>query len=68
VPRDFQPAFASTLSLGEVLDDILGKLKIPVVTGLTIGHTKDQLTLPVGVMASMDADRGTLSIEEAGVK
>jgi muramoyltetrapeptide carboxypeptidase len=68
VPREFQPSFASTLSLGEVLDDILGKLKIPVFTGLTIGHTKDQLTLPIGVMASMDAEGGTLTIEEAGVK
>lgn len=66
-PRQFQPTFDSTLSLGEVLDDILGKLDIPVLSGLTIGHTGDQLTLPLGVMATLDADKGELMIEEAGV-
>ena len=67
VPRKFQPSFDSTLSLGEVLDDILGGLKIPVLTGLTIGHTSDQLTLPLGVMATLDAARAELTIEEAAV-
>lgn len=66
-PRDFKPGFESTLSLGEVLDEILGKLRIPVLAGLTFGHTDDQLTLPLGAMASLDADKGELNIEEAGV-
>ena len=64
-PREFQPSFESNFSLGEVLDSILGGLKIPVLAGLTIGHTDDQLTLPEGVMASLDADRQKLVIEEA---
>jgi muramoyltetrapeptide carboxypeptidase len=66
-PREFQPSYESTLSLGEVLDEILGKLDVPVLSGLAIGHTGDQLTLPLGVMASLDADKGELVIEEAGV-
>lgn len=66
-PREFQPSFESTFSTGEVVDNILGKLKIPVLSGLTIGHTDDQLTLPLGVMASLDADKGDLTIEEPGV-
>jgi len=66
-PRQFQPSFDSTLSLGEVVDDILGKLDIPVLSGLTVGHTGDQLTLPLGVLAALDADKGELTIEEAGV-
>ena len=65
-PREFQPSFDATLSLGEVLDDILGKLGVPVLSGLTFGHTEDQLTLPLGVMATLDADKGELVIEEAG--
>jgi muramoyltetrapeptide carboxypeptidase len=65
VPREFRPSFESTFSLGEVLDNILGSLKIPVLSGLTIGHTSDQLTLPVGVMATLDADKGELRIEES---
>ena len=66
-PRKFEPSFESTFSLGEVLDEILGKLKIPVLAGLTIGHTDDQLTIPLGVMASLDAGKGELTIEEPGV-
>ena len=38
------------------------------ISGLTIGHTDDQLTLPLGVTAELDADRGELVIEEAGVE
>ena len=66
-PSDFQPSTASPYTLGEVLDNILGASKVPVLSGLTIGHTSDQLTLPLGVMATLDADRGTLEIKEAGV-
>lgn len=64
-PRDYKPSFASTLSLGEVLDSILGTLRVPVLAGLTIGHTADQLTLPLGVMATLDADKGELTITES---
>ncbi len=63
-PRDFQPSFENTLSTGEVVDDILGPLSVPVLSGLTIGHTDDQATLPLGVMATLDASRGQLTIEE----
>lgn len=63
-PADYRPAFESTLSLGEVLDNILGKLSVPVFTGLTVGHTGDQLTLPLGVTVTMDADKGELVFEE----
>lgn len=66
-PRDFQPSYESTLSVGEVVDEILGKLQTPVLSGLTVGHTDDQLTLPLGVMAELDAGAGELVIEEAGV-
>lgn len=67
-PRDFKPSFDSTFSTAEVVDRILGNLSIPVFTGLTIGHTSDQLTLPLGVMATLDADEKKLIIEEAATK
>lgn len=66
-PREFKPYFESTLSLGEILDDFFATLGIPVLSGLTVGHTDDQLTLPLGALAALDAGNGTLSIEEAGV-
>jgi muramoyltetrapeptide carboxypeptidase len=65
-PRNLNPSFESTLSLGEVLDSILANLKVPVLAGLTLGHSDDQLTLPLGVMASLNADKGELVVEEAG--
>jgi muramoyltetrapeptide carboxypeptidase len=43
-------------------------LKIPVLFGLTFGHTADQLTLPFGIAATLDAAAGTLEIKEAGVR
>jgi len=66
-PREFRPAFESNLSVGEVVDEILGRLEIPVASGLVIGHTSDQATLPVGAMATLDAEKGELLIEEPGV-
>jgi muramoyltetrapeptide carboxypeptidase len=64
-PRDFKPGFESTFSTAEVANQILGTLDIPVLSGLVIGHTDDQVTLPYGVMATLDADKHTLTIEEA---
>lgn len=66
-PRDYKPAFDSTFTTGEVVDRILGQLKLPVLSGLTIGHTDDQLTLPLGAAASLDATNGELNIEESAL-
>lgn len=66
-PRDFQPASASPYSLGETINNILGALRVPVFYGLTFGHTDDQLTLPIGGMATLDAAAGTITITESCV-
>ena len=66
-PNDYKPSFAWDSTLGEVLDNILGGLRVPVFTGLTIGHTADQLTLPLGVQATLNADEKTLELKESGV-
>ncbi len=66
--KDFKPSFrGNSWTLNEVLDQILGELKVPVLSGLLIGHTDDQASLPVGVMAEMDAGAGTLMLLESGV-
>jgi muramoyltetrapeptide carboxypeptidase len=67
-PKDYKPSSAIPYGLGEVLDNILGNLKVPVLYGLTIGHTDDQLTLPLGLTATLDASNRTLEIKEAGVR
>ncbi|MDQ1468914.1 MAG: muramoyltetrapeptide carboxypeptidase, partial [Bryobacterales bacterium] len=61
------PNHDSAYSLGEVIDYLLGDLNIPVLYGLSFGHTIDQVTLPLGAVAQLDADKQTLTVEEPGV-
>ncbi|MFH1052480.1 MAG: LD-carboxypeptidase [bacterium] len=51
-------------SLGEVLDQQLSQLHIPVLYGLLIGHTPEQVTLPYGIDATLNSVLGTLTITE----
>ena len=55
-------------SLGEVLDLYLKDIKKPAFYGLMIGHTPEQLTLPIGLNAIIDADNGTIEINDSAVK
>jgi muramoyltetrapeptide carboxypeptidase len=52
----------------EVCADRFGKLGIPVVAGLCFGHIRDKATVPLGVMAELDGDAGTLTLLEAAVR
>lgn len=51
----------------QVLRDRLGDLGIPCFYGLAIGHGRHKATLPLGVQATMDAERRFLRLEEAAV-
>jgi len=62
------PSAASIYTLGETIDNLLKPLGIPVLSGMTIGHTADMLTMPFGVQATLDADKGTLTIHESAVQ
>lgn len=64
---EVSPAAASPYNADTTAENILSELKIPVLAGLTIGHTGDQLTLPMGLTATLDANSGTLEIKESGV-
>jgi len=33
-----------------------------------VGHVRDQVALPIGVMATLDADARTLTIDEGAVR
>lgn len=61
------PNATSIYTLGEVIDGILGRIGVPVLSGMTLGHTANKLTLPLGVEATLDADAGTLEILDSGV-
>ena len=55
-------------TLEDVLNDRLGPLKVPVVTGLPFGHAPHNATLPVGGRATLDAERGDLVITAPAVR
>lgn len=59
---------AQGYKLQEVLKDATAGLGIPVLYGFRSGHTsRSNLTLPLGVEASLDCHRGLLAVEEAAV-
>jgi muramoyltetrapeptide carboxypeptidase len=48
----------------DVMMDLLVGLGIPVVWEFGFGHCPDQLTIPLGAEATLDADQGTLTLTE----
>jgi muramoyltetrapeptide carboxypeptidase len=66
-PRDYKPAFPSTLSVEDVIDELLRPLGVPCIYGLPLGHGRHLATVPLGVRARLDADNGQLVILESGV-
>lgn len=51
----------------DVLRDRFGTLGVPILGGLPIGHGEKPIAVPIGTMATLDADAGTL-IVTAGVR
>ena len=58
---------AETASTQRVLGDRLGDLGIPVISGLSFGHIRDNCTLPVGVEAELDTATATITLMESAV-
>lgn len=58
---------SKSFTLMEVLKDRLGKLKIPVVYGMSFGHVTDKFTIPFGALAELDADKQTFTLLEKTV-
>lgn len=55
-------------TIQQVMADCTADLGIPVMFGLPSGHSPSgNLTLPLGVMVTLDADREVLAIDEAAV-
>lgn len=61
------PPDKPTLTILEILHDLVVPLKKPTFYGLHCGHGTYKVTLPIGVKSSMDANRCKLFIEESGV-
>jgi muramoyltetrapeptide carboxypeptidase len=56
-----------SLTLNQVFADHLLPLKLPILANVAVGHVPDQVTLPYGAMARVDAGAGTLEVLQAGV-
>ena len=67
-PASYKPAFNSSLSVEEVIEDVFKDFDFPVCVGFSIGHIANKPTLPIGIRARLDADKEQISLLEAAVK
>jgi muramoyltetrapeptide carboxypeptidase len=58
----------NTLTIGEVLNERLNRLKIPVIKGFSFGHIPNQAIFPVGVKAEIDTAIPFVKLLEAPVQ
>ena len=56
-----------TYNLSHVIKERLGRLGIPVIYGIPLGHEPEKITLPLGVRARLDSERPALTLLEAAV-
>jgi len=61
------PTDAPSFSFEEILRMHFEPLGVPVLSGLAFGHIRKMLTLPIGMEATLDADAGTLTIDQSAV-
>lgn len=57
----------SSLSIEEILDELIAPLGIPAISNVPVGHGKHMATIPLGAGARLDADAKTLEIVVPGV-
>ena len=61
---DCEPKDKTRQSSREVLIERLKPLKKPLLLGFPFGHIKEQITIPYGIMALLDATNGKLILQE----
>lgn len=54
----------NSLTVDQILTHYIKPLGIPAYQGARIGHIDEQFILPIGARVRMDADRGTLQVQE----
>jgi muramoyltetrapeptide carboxypeptidase len=57
-----------SLTLNQVMRDVIGTGGTPAVTGLQYGHVRNSLTLPVGIKGRLNASEGTLQLLESALQ
>jgi muramoyltetrapeptide carboxypeptidase len=56
-----------SFTLEQVFEQHFKTFNKPVFYGAQIGHVRDKFTLPIGVIASMNASSGTITLLEPSV-
>ncbi|MBN2031946.1 MAG: LD-carboxypeptidase [Deltaproteobacteria bacterium] len=51
-----------------LIEERLYNLSVPIMLGLPVGHGEENMALPIGVKATFDTARGTLSLSEPCVR
>ncbi len=49
----------------EIVRDLFANMPIPIMGGFEIGHGGDNITIPMGIRATLDTDQGALVYHEA---
>lgn len=61
------PPESPGMPLAQAIDERFGAAGVPAIYGLSFGHVRDQLTLPIGVRARLDVQAQTLTLLETAV-
>jgi len=51
----------------EIVRTLFEELQIPILGGFDIGHADENMTIPMGIRATLDTDRGVLIYREAAI-
>lgn len=54
--------------VSDIIRELFGEARFPVVTGLPVGHGEENLAVPFGVAMRLDAQKATLSLLESPVR
>lgn len=57
-----------SLTVDEVLRELLADVKVPILTNLQYGHIPRKLTMPIGLKASVDSRSGSFEFLESAVE
>ena len=58
----------STLSIEEMLDELIAPLGIPAIANVPVGHGRHMATMPLGVTVRLDGDAKALEVLESAVE
>ena len=68
LPQTVPEGPESTLSIEEVLDELIGPLGIPAIANVPVGHGKHMATMPLGAEVRLDGTAKTLEVTESAVE